>query len=457
VNAPVRLRAAVSAGPLANANFRLLTGGQFTSTVGDYCYAVALPWLVLSGHGGPALLGTVLACYGVPRVVALPVGGVLADKIGPRRVMLVADISRAILAGLLMLVAARHVIALAVLGPVAVALGAGEGMFLPAANSIMPSLLSRDQLAPGNAINMAALQCGAVLGPVLGGVMVAAAGSVPAFAVDAASFAVSAVTLALIRLGRAAAAESATAESFEPAGAAPSAGTEATSGLWAFVRRERLLKVLLLVVFAANFATAGTFEVALPTLAHARWGAGGYGALLACIGAGSVAGTLASAAARRLHRPAVGAGLALLVCAASIAAIPFLGGLPGAAAAALLLGVSTGFGNTVVITLAQQWVPAELLGRVMSLIFMCAIGSFPVTTAVTGLLVHALGPSPFFVIAGVGLAVTTLGALSQPVFRGFGASDTEPATELAPGMEGSPSAAFTSQDGRRAGSVPGTG
>jgi MFS family permease len=428
-----RLRGAVNGGPLVNRNFRLLTAGQVTSTVGDYCYAVALPWLVLSGHGGPALLGTVLACYGVPRVVALPLGGVLADRLGPRRIMLIADTSRAILAGLLMLVAARHVTALALLGPIAVGLGAGEGLFLPAANSIIPSLLAPDSLAAGNALNMAALQCGAVLGPVLGGAMVAAAGSVPAFAVDAASFAVSAVTLALIRLGRAAAAASATAEHAEPAAAARPADAEAP-GLWAFVRRERLLKLLLLIVFAANFATAGTFEVALPTLAHLRWGAGGYGALLACIGAGSVAGTLASATARRLRRPAVAAGLGLLVCAASMAAIPFLGGLPGAAAAALLLGASTGFGNTVMITLAQQWVPPELLGRVMSLVFMCAIGSFPVTTAVTGLLVHVLGPSPFFVIAAVGLAVTTFGALSQPVFREFGASGAGSVAKLAPSL-----------------------
>ncbi|MGB6454693.1 MAG: MFS transporter [Streptosporangiaceae bacterium] len=435
MNASARLRAAVSGGPLADGNFRLLTGGQLTSTVGDYCYAVALPWLVLSGGGGPALLGTVLACYGVPRVVGLPAGGVLADKLGPRRIMLIADTVRAILAGLLVLVAARHVTALAVLGPIAVGLGAGEGLFLPAASSIMPSLLVTDRLAAGNAINMAALQSGSVLGPVLGGAMVAAGGSVPAFAVDAASFAVSAVTLALIRLSRAATTLPATAEPAATDAASPPASpVEAAPGLWQFLRRERLLKLLMLVTLVANFGAAGTFEVAAPTLAHARWGAGGYGALLACIGAGTVAGTLAAATASRLRRPAVAAGLALLLCAAGIAAIPFLGGLPGAAAAALLLGVGLGFGNTVLITLVQQWVPGLLLGRVMSLVMMCAIGFFPVTTAVTGVLVHVLGPSPFFVIAGAGLAAAILGALSQPVFRGFGASAAKPAEELAPSL-----------------------
>jgi MFS family permease len=431
VNWSARLRGAISGGPLADGNFRLLTGGQVTSTVGDYCYAVALPWLVLSGHGGPTLLGIVLACYGVPRVVALPAGGVLADKIGPRRIMLIADTVRAILAGVLMLVAARHVTALAVLGPIAVGLGAGEGLFLPAANSIMPSLLAPDRLAAGNAINMAALEAGSVLGPVLGGAMVAAAGSVPAFAVDAASFAVSAVTLALIRLSRAAAAPAVA----EPAGAdsaAPHVDAVAAPGLWQFVRRERVLKLLMLITLVANFGMAGTFEVAMPALAHARWGAGGYGALLACIGFGTVAGTLGSARATRLRRPAIAADLAFLLCAAGITAMPFLGGLPGAAAAALLLGVGAGFGNTVMITLAQQWAPPELLGRVMSLVMMCAIGLFPVTTVLTGVLVHVLGPPPFFVIAGVILAAAALGALSQPVFREFGATHAARAGKLAP-------------------------
>ena len=82
------------AGPLGVRSFRLLCGGQLASTIGDYFYAVALPWLVLSEHGGAILLGTVLACYGVPRTALIPAGGVLADKLGPRTLMLMADAAR---------------------------------------------------------------------------------------------------------------------------------------------------------------------------------------------------------------------------------------------------------------------------------------------------------------------------------------------------------------------------
>ena len=252
-----RLAAAWRSGPLSGRSFRLLACGQFTSTVGDYCYAVALPWLVLSTHGGAILLGTVLACYGLPRTVLIPVGGLLADKIGARTIMLAADAARCGLVVALVVLAAGHVASLALLGPVAALLGAGEGLFIPASFSVMPSLLEPEQLAAGNAINSAAVQAGGVAGPVLGGLLVAAAGPTPAFAVDAASFAVSALSLALVRLR-------------------PS-------------------------------------PTAAPALAHARFGAGGYGALIACLGTGAVIGTLAAARGGNAGRPALVASGSFLV------------------------------------------------------------------------------------------------------------------------------------------------
>src|ERR1700689_5438493 len=160
-----RLAAAWRSGPLSGGSFRLLACGQFTSTIGDFCYAVALPWLVLSTHGGAILLGTVLACYGVPRTVLIPVGGVLADKIGPRTLMLTADAARCVLVAGLAVLAARHTASLAALGPIAALIGAGEGLFLPASYAIMPSLLDGEQLTAGNAISTAAVQAGSVLGP----------------------------------------------------------------------------------------------------------------------------------------------------------------------------------------------------------------------------------------------------------------------------------------------------
>jgi predicted MFS family arabinose efflux permease len=405
-------------GPFGVRSFRLLAGGQFTSTIGDYCYAVALPWLVLSNRGGAILLGTVLACYGVSRMVLVPVGGVLADKIGPRTVMLAADAARCVLVAAMAILAARHTASLAALGPVAALIGAGEGLFIPASFAIMPSLIDGEQLAAGNAISTAAVQAGSLLGPALGGALVAAtSASTWAFAIDAVSFAVSALTLALIPRRTATATVSA-------AEAAPDAGG---GGVLALLKRSRGLQVILVVVIAANLAFGGQGEVALPSLAHARFGPAGYGALLACFAAGAVIGTLAAARTGGLRRPVAFASAIILVNAVADALVPYLGGEAGAAAMLFTAGAANGLGNVTLLTVLQKWTPPALLGRVMSAIMLCAFGSFPLSVAVSGLLVRHIGPALFFPIAGGVLAVSALGGLTQREFREFGAREEVPA------------------------------
>jgi MFS family permease len=410
-------------GPLGVRSFRLLAGGQFTSTIGDYCYAVALPWLVLSNQGGAILLGTVLACYGVSRMALIPVGGVLADKVGPRTVMLAADAARCVLVAAMAMLAAHHTVSLAALGPLAALIGAGEGLFIPASFAIMPSLLDEGRLTAGNAISTAAVQAGSLLGPALGGALVAAThASTWAFGIDAVSFAVSALTLALIPRKAAAGTVSAAADSAGAGdGGGGGGGGGGNQGLLAFLKRSRVLQVILVVVIAANLAGGGESEVALPSLAHARFGAAGYGALLACFAVGGVIGTLAAARTGGLRRPTVFASLVFLVSSVSIALTPYLGGEAGAAAMLFVTGATGGLGNVIVLTSLQKWAPPALLGRVMSALMLCAFGSFPLSVAVSGVLVRHIGPSLFFPIAGAVVAAAIAGGLTQREFREFGA------------------------------------
>jgi MFS family permease len=180
-----------------------------------------------------------------------------------------------------------------------------------------------------------------------------------------------------------------------------------------------VLQAIVLIAVLANFVISGAFEVALPALAHARFGADGYGALIACFGAGSLAGTL-TAARLSLRRPALGACASYLVGSVAIAFLPFLGGLPGAAVAAVIFGATGNFGNVIVITLLQQWAPARLLGRVMSLLMLASIGAFPASVALSGLIVRSIGPAPFFPAAGVVLAIAVMLAALVREFRRFG-------------------------------------
>ncbi|MEY9872126.1 MFS family permease [Streptacidiphilus sp. MAP12-33] len=410
---PRRERAvrAARGGPWAVPGFRLLLAGQFSSTLGDYCFAVALPWLLLSGPGGPVLLGTVLACYGVPRVLTIPLGGVLADRYGGRRVMLLADAARAAATAVLAALAASTAPQLAWLAPIAVVLGACSGLFLPASYTLLPALLGQDELRRGNALSTMANQVGGVLGPTAGGALVAAFGATPALALDAGSFAVSALALLRLRTARPEAAR--TPEATPEATAAPSAGPSFAS----LLRHGRLLHVVLAVALVANLAFNGTIEVALPGLAHERLGAGGYGVLLTCLSLGGLAGSMIATRARQDRAPARLFAVLAVVMGIALAAVPYAGGLPGAAAAIALYSVASGWQNIVAVTMLQTWTPPSLTGRVMSLVMLAVMGTFPVSVALAGFGVRRLGPAPFFPIAGAAIAVAVLTALTQRAFR----------------------------------------
>jgi hypothetical protein len=432
-----RVTAAFQSGPLAVRNFRLLAGGQLASTIGDYCYAVALPWLVLSNHGSTILLGTLLACYGVPRTVLIPVGGMLADKLGPRTLMLSTDVLRCAMVGVLAFLAARHTASLITLGPTAAIIGGGEGLFLPASFTIMPSLLDDSRLTAGNALSSTAIQVGSLIGPALGGALVAITGaSTAAFGIDAVSFAVSALSLALIpRRPEARSMAASPAETADSMAAREQAGFDSPAtepdglaaeppskpqGVLAYIRQSRGIQLVMLVAIAMNLATGGMGEVALPALAHAHWGAGGYGALLACMAAGAVIGTLAAARTGRMPNPGMLASWAFITAGAATSLVPFLGGEAGAAVALLLLGACSSLGGVLFYTMAQRSLPPAMLGRVLSMIMLCSYGTFPLSVAVTGVLVRHIGTTPFFPIAGIFLVVAILGGNTQRAFRDFG-------------------------------------
>jgi len=432
-----RVTAAYRSGPLAVRNFRLLAGGQFASTIGDYCYAVALPWLVLSNHGSTILLGTLLACYGIPRTVLIPVGGILADKLGPRTLMLIADVLRCALVGVLTFLAARHTASLITLAPTAAVIGGCEGLFLPASFTIMPSLLDDSQLTAGNAFNQTAIQAGTLIGPAIGGTLVAVTGaSTWAFAIDAASFALSAMSLALIP--RRAAASSLAASSAQAAATGPDSPATKPDGLAAesprkpqsvltYVRHSRGLQLVMLVAIAMNLGSGGMAEVALPALAHAHWGAGGYGAVLASMAVGAILGTL-YAARMREHNGYLAAG-AFIVSGFVTILVPYLGGEAGAAAALLIMGGCQSLAGVIFFTMAQRTLPPAMLGRVLSMIMLCSYGAFPLSVALAGVVIRHVGITPFFPIAGTFLVLSIIGGNTQRAFREFGSRPLEVLSE----------------------------
>ena len=426
-----RLTAPRGLAPLRHRGFRRLAAGQLASNVGDACYAVALPWYVLAEHGGALLLGTVLVAYGVPRTVLLFVGGHASDRWRPWTVMMSTDAVRALGVGALAAAAALGPARPVLLVPIAAVLGAGEGLFLPGSFSAVPALLPDEDLQAGNALASAGTQTAMLAGPVLGGALVALLGPAPAFALDAATFVISAVSLYGVRAVMRPSAADAAEASHPLAGTVGDVAASRPTVL-ALLRSERILQISLLITVAANLGSAGMDEVALPSLVHGplHAGAAGYGGLIAAFGAGALLGTLAAGQVRRARRPAVAGSMAFLAEAVFIAAVPYLGGTVPAGAALAVVGVLNGFGNVVMLTIFQRWAPPDLLGRLTGLLLTASFGVFPISVALAALVVHGLGPAAFFPLAAVAVAIPLLAGLSQRTWRDFGMT-ARPATGAA--------------------------
>lgn len=439
---PVRLPRALA--PLRHRGFRLLAGGQLASNLGDAFYAVALPWYVLAEHGGALLLATVLAAYGIPRTVLVAVGGHAADRWRPWTVMMAADSVRAVAVAALAGVASTGPAHAALLVPIAAVLGAGQGLFIPGSFAVVPSLLPDESLQAGNALAEGSTQLTTLVGPAIGGAVVALAGPAPAFAVDAISFVVSAVSLATIRRAQSRSVQAAAPTGVESAQPRTASSPGPAPTLRTLIASERVLQVVLLVSVAANLGSGGLSEVALPALAHGPFhtGAAGYGGMIAAFGGGALVGTLVAAQMRHARRPALMASWAYLGDAVLCGLVPFLGGPVAAGAALAAFGACNGLGNVIAITVMQRWAPPQLLGRVMGLLMLASFGIFPVSVVAGGFVVHGLGPAAFFPLAASVLAVAIAGGLTQRSWRELGSRvDAVPAQLEAGAVEAFPSGA----------------
>ncbi len=407
--------------PLRSPDFLLLFSGQMVSTLGDTFYAVALPWLMLSGGRSPQELGIVLACYGVPRVVTLLMGGWLSDRLRPRAVMLLSDILRAVLVALLtalVFASAPGTPATWQLIAVAIPLGGFTGLFLPAYYTITPQILHDDALQAGNALNSSSIQLAIFVGSALAGVIVSRFSPAIAFAIDALTFVVSALTLLLMQRSQPSSPfhQSEQAILSEPKSASPFA-EDVT--FWQVMRSWRLFQVALLVVVIGNLLFDGLIQVALPTLVRVQFAAGasGYGLLLAAFGLGSLLGGLAAGGIGHLkHRGLLMVTLIALL-ATEYALLPFLGGLAGATILIGCAGLTNGVLTVIAFTLLQQQAPRHLMGRLMAVLMIATLGLYPFSVVLAGVVSTHAGPQVLFPISGALMLLAALFGLSQREIR----------------------------------------
>jgi MFS family permease len=404
--------------PLGDRNFRLLFSGQTISTLGDAFYLVALPWIILNNGGSAQELGVVLTFYGIPRVIAVVLGGFLSDWIGARGVMLLSDIARTLLIAILAVLVIEGHVSLFWLIVLVAGFGLFSGLFLPASYSIMPAILPRGQIQAANALNSASLQLATLVGYALAGIIVARVQPGVALAVDAVSFVASVVSLALMRTRLANAPDAPPQEA-----AAPAAQTEAEPlSFGRFLLTSRLFQITLLIITITFFASGGTLGVALPVFAHSVLvvGAGGYGVMLAVFAVGELVGGLVAGGLGKLPRRAFVILLLQIAQGLTFVALLVCGNLPSATVVLGLSGLLNGLINVMYFSIVQEFFPRHLMGRIWGVISLATFGLYPVSVAVGGIITQRSGPQEVFVAAGVLLILAALVGLSYREMRDLG-------------------------------------
>ncbi len=401
--------------PLRLPAFRVLWAGMAVSLVGDGITLVAIAWQVFELSNVPTALGITMMAMAVPQILLLLFGGFVSDRFERRRVMLLADLVRgsALLAmGVLSIAGVLELWHMAVIAAV---YGAGNAFFGPSFDAMVPDLVPDELLAQANALDHlvrpVALR---MLGPALGGWIIAAVGVGWAFVVDAATFAVS--VACLLRLGRLRPAHAARPPADDAP--APSAWTEIREG-FDYVRGSVWLWGTFTAAALAYLVFLGPAEVLLPYLVKNELGgsAADLGTVFAMGGLGAIAASvlMAQHGLPRRNMTFVYAAWSLSTFAVvgyGLARFPWQVMLACFAFNALETA-----GLIVWLTTKQSLVPSRLLGRVSSLDWLISIGLMPLSYALAGPVAEWLGTRTTLIGAGLLGSVITLAFLFLPGMR----------------------------------------
>jgi MFS family permease len=377
--------------PLVERNFRLLWMGQAVSAAGDSMTPIALAFAVLSITRSAGALGLVLGISTVGRMIALPIGGVWSDRLPRQLVMLTSDLVRALVHGIVGLLLISGQAQLWQLGAGAFVFSFAGGFFQPASGALIPQTVGAPLLQRANALMGLSRSGTDVGGPAVAGILVALIGPGWVFVIDAATFLVSAASLALLKVERIAG--QATANFWN----------ELVEGLRAVTGRRWY--VLNLVAHALwNFAIAAFFVLG-PVVAKQRLGgASAWGLIAAAMGVGAIAGGLIALRATP-RRPLVVANLVLIPAAFMLVAVAVP--LPTVAIMAVCVVGWAGltFLNEVWFATIPQLIPHEVLARATSFDWLLSLVAMPVGFAVSGPVADRVGIPPTLVGAAVLMAV----------------------------------------------------
>lgn len=384
-------------------NLALFLSGGVVSMLGDWALLLALPFFVYGRTHSIVSTGGLVAAELLPRMLISPLAGVLADRWNRRLSLVGSDAFRAGLLLVLLVPAAGGPLWLVY--AVALLESSSAQLFVAAEGALLPAIVSRERLMVANSALSVATSAVRIVGPPVGGVMYAVLGLSASVVADSASFVLSGLLLAAIRVSAPAPRDE------EDGGERSSFVRELAEGVRGIVG-SRVFEALCLVL-AAVMVTQGMLETVLVPFVRdvLRFGAPGYGVLSAAQGMGALLGALAlGAVSRRLTSGRV-VGAALVLAAMFLVGFTLARPLALSALTLFLLSLPVVVASVWVQTYYQQHVPDRLLGRVLGLTETVSAVGILVGVAVASVVGERLGIVPIMLAAAAVLLVSGSGAL----------------------------------------------
>jgi MFS family permease len=356
---------------LQNRNFKLYTYGQLISVTGTAMQQVAQSWLVLQLTDSGVALGVTLALQFLPMLLFGVWGGLLADRLDKRRLLIATQVAQGVLAIALWALVATGSVTLWMVYVLALLLGFATCVDLPTRQSFVVEMVGPDNLSNAVALNSAVFNSGRLVGPALGGVLIASVGVGPCFLLNGLSFVATVVALHAMR----------PADLYRQAAATREPG-QVRAGLRYAWRTPALRSTLLLIAVIGTFGF--NFVVVMPLLAKEAFGGGArlYGTLTSLMGFGALIGALGAAHQSQPTRRVLIGGAAAFGLVATLVALS-----PDAVVAAVLI---TAMGTAMMVFLAtanstlQLASEPSMRGRVMALYGLVFLGSTPVGGPIVG-------------------------------------------------------------------------
>jgi MFS family permease len=388
--------------PLGVRDFRFLWAGMTISMIGDGIYLVAIAWQVLEIENRPGALALVGIAWSLPQVVLVLASGALSDRLDRRLLMISGDVIRFFAIGTLGVLSLSGQLTIPIVLVLVLVYGAGQAVFQPSFQSITPVIVPGDLLVQANSLAQLVRPFAMTLiGPLVGGVLVAWFSPGVAFLVDAGTFAFSAVMILLMRTRHQATSAKEGSSSFLG---------EIVEGL-RYVRRSRWLLIAMVGATVSLLAVWGPWETLVPIVVKNDlggeasslgfvFGAGGVGAVVAA-GSFGQRGTLP-------RRPVTAMYLAWAIGMFGTAGFGLVTTVWQAMAVAFVTEGSIAYLVVVWVTLVQRLVPDRLLGRVFALDWMISTMGVPLSFAITGPTAEAIGHDATLILAGVIGGLATL-------------------------------------------------